>query len=81
MYKVDATKNDVDHPEIAIERVPYVRLFPANNKDKPIVFRHMESDLMNYAKGFLEKNSAIPFNVEQANKDAQLKHTDNANEL
>eukprot|EP00388_Colpodella_angusta_P018858 GDKJ01047048.1.p1 GENE.GDKJ01047048.1~~GDKJ01047048.1.p1 ORF type:complete len:383 (-),score=69.62 GDKJ01047048.1:718-1866(-) len=81
LYKVDATKNDVDHPEVAIERVPYVRLFKAGQKHQPVVFRHMETDLMSYAKTFLDENVAIPFDVEEANKNAIIAKTDAANEF
>eukprot|EP00389_Voromonas_pontica_P005948 GDKH01008927.1.p1 GENE.GDKH01008927.1~~GDKH01008927.1.p1 ORF type:complete len:385 (+),score=75.37 GDKH01008927.1:147-1301(+) len=80
-FKIDATKNDVDHPEVAVERVPYVRLFTATDKQHPVVFQHTEAHLPDYGSTFLKKHAAIPFDLEAANKVAALASSDGANEF
>lgn len=55
-FKLDVTKNDVDHNAIIIHRVPYVRLFKRHDKINPVVFEHAHTSLDEYGKNFLLQN-------------------------
>eukprot|EP00745_Piridium_sociabile_P009692 TRINITY_DN167745_c0_g1_i1.p1 TRINITY_DN167745_c0_g1~~TRINITY_DN167745_c0_g1_i1.p1 ORF type:complete len:360 (-),score=41.98 TRINITY_DN167745_c0_g1_i1:250-1266(-) len=57
-FQIDATKNDVDHKEINVDRVPYVRFFKDGKKDSPLKFDHSEKDVMLYGTDFLKGNAA-----------------------
>ncbi|CEM23147.1 unnamed protein product [Vitrella brassicaformis CCMP3155] len=78
-YKIDITKNDVVHKGVKVDRVPYVRLFPANDKDTPRVFEHSRPDVVGYGSDFLSKNADIKFDLAKANEAAAAKH--NGSEL
>jgi len=65
--KIDVTKNDVDHPDVAIHRVPYVRLFRAYDKAHPVKFDHARQDVLEYGTDFLEKNAQISFDLKRSN--------------
>eukprot|EP00922_Rhytidocystis_sp_ex-Travisia-forbesii_P021885 GHVS01032057.1.p1 GENE.GHVS01032057.1~~GHVS01032057.1.p1 ORF type:complete len:625 (+),score=125.72 GHVS01032057.1:248-2122(+) len=65
--KIDATRNDVNHSSIRVERVPYVRFFKAVTKkrsgDEPIVFSHAETDVIKYGTAFLKEHATCPFDL------------------
>eukprot|EP00922_Rhytidocystis_sp_ex-Travisia-forbesii_P057199 GHVS01084735.1.p1 GENE.GHVS01084735.1~~GHVS01084735.1.p1 ORF type:complete len:517 (+),score=84.40 GHVS01084735.1:207-1757(+) len=66
--KMDAIRNDVSHPFIHIERVPYVRFFKTEAKrsdDQPIVFSHAEKDVVKYGTELLQQHSTCPFDLWQ----------------
>lgn len=58
-YKVDATKNDIDHPEISLLRVPYIRFFTARDNFKhPVPFDHRTDNLdLKQLKHFFSEHS------------------------
>lgn len=58
-FKMDVTKNDVDHPAIDIHRVPHVRLFKLNDKGHPLVFEHAHENLVEYGKQFLLEHASV----------------------
>eukprot|EP00923_Selenidium_pygospionis_P042752 GHVN01073816.1.p1 GENE.GHVN01073816.1~~GHVN01073816.1.p1 ORF type:complete len:424 (-),score=46.92 GHVN01073816.1:3096-4367(-) len=58
-FKMDVTKNDIDHPGIVIHRVPYVRLFKMHDKANPVVFEHAHENLKSYGKQFLQENIVL----------------------
>eukprot|EP00922_Rhytidocystis_sp_ex-Travisia-forbesii_P004199 GHVS01006098.1.p1 GENE.GHVS01006098.1~~GHVS01006098.1.p1 ORF type:complete len:568 (+),score=99.60 GHVS01006098.1:169-1872(+) len=69
--KMDATRNDIDHPSVRVERVPYVRFFKAGSKrsgGEPIAFSHSEKNIVTYGTEFLKANSTCPFDL-VANRD------------
>ncbi|CEM12748.1 unnamed protein product [Vitrella brassicaformis CCMP3155] len=68
-YKMDMTRNDVQHPSIDIDRVPYVRLFPADDKTDVRVFDHSQSDVLAYGTQFLLNEVSIVIDLEQANRE------------
>uniref|UniRef100_A0A0G4GID0 Thioredoxin domain-containing protein n=1 Tax=Chromera velia CCMP2878 TaxID=1169474 RepID=A0A0G4GID0_9ALVE len=70
-YKMDATKNDVDHPEVSIQRVPYVRLFPSGGKHQPVEINHGRQDIVAHGVDVLQKHCGVPFDLEKADADAQ----------
>jgi len=41
--RIDATKNDIEHPRVRIEGYPTIYLFPRGEKDEPIEFDGMRS--------------------------------------
>eukprot|EP01056_Protomagalhaensia_sp_Gyna25_P001458 Protomagalhaensia_sp_Gyna_25__1457@NODE_173_length_4650_cov_21_775103_g135_i0_p2_GENE_NODE_173_length_4650_cov_21_775103_g135_i0NODE_173_length_4650_cov_21_775103_g135_i0_p2_ORF_typecomplete_len255_score36_83Thioredoxin/PF00085_20/2_3e13Thioredoxin_2/PF13098_6/0_00021Thioredoxin_2/PF13098_6/5_2e03Thioredoxin_7/PF13899_6/4_3e03Thioredoxin_7/PF13899_6/0_0018Phosducin/PF02114_16/0_001OST3_OST6/PF04756_13/0_0027Thioredoxin_9/PF14595_6/0_0031Thioredoxin_8/PF13905_6/4_5e03Thioredoxin_8/PF13905_6/0_012 len=44
-YKMDSTKNDIDHPTVAIARVPHVRFFRRGHYEEPLVFDHRAKEV------------------------------------
>ncbi|KFH01239.1 thioredoxin domain-containing protein [Toxoplasma gondii TgCatPRC2] len=53
-YKMDVTKNDIDHPHTRVERVPHVVLYLREKKlEIPIKFDHSVDDVVEYGKEFL----------------------------
>eukprot|EP01053_Blabericola_migrator_P009771 Blabericola_migrator_1__9770@NODE_535_length_7764_cov_129_977784_g408_i0_p3_GENE_NODE_535_length_7764_cov_129_977784_g408_i0NODE_535_length_7764_cov_129_977784_g408_i0_p3_ORF_typecomplete_len383_score65_88Thioredoxin/PF00085_20/5_5e13Thioredoxin_2/PF13098_6/0_00044OST3_OST6/PF04756_13/0_00041Thioredoxin_7/PF13899_6/0_0028Phosducin/PF02114_16/2_9e03Phosducin/PF02114_16/0_0045Thioredoxin_8/PF13905_6/1_1e04Thioredoxin_8/PF13905_6/0_017Thioredoxin_9/PF14595_6/0_099TraF/PF13728_6/0_27Redoxin/PF08534_ len=44
-YKMDSTKNDIDHPSISISRVPHVRFFSHGDYKNPAVFDHRAKEV------------------------------------
>ncbi|CBZ53145.1 putative thioredoxin domain-containing protein [Neospora caninum Liverpool] len=53
-YKMDVTKNDIDHPHTRVERVPHVALYLRGKKmETPIKFDHSIDDVVEYGKDFL----------------------------
>ncbi|PFH33463.1 thioredoxin domain-containing protein [Besnoitia besnoiti] len=53
-YKMDVTKNDIDHPHTRVERVPHVVLYLREKKtDVPLRFDHSVEDVVGYGKEFL----------------------------
>jgi len=69
-FRVDVTKNDIDHPEISIHRVPYVRFFRAFDKDHPVTFDHSQTEVVEYGTKFLQTHAQISFDLNRI--DAEL---------
>eukprot|EP01055_Gregarina_sp_Pseudo9_P000861 Gregarina_sp_Pseudo_9__860@NODE_1551_length_1502_cov_23_614491_g1438_i0_p1_GENE_NODE_1551_length_1502_cov_23_614491_g1438_i0NODE_1551_length_1502_cov_23_614491_g1438_i0_p1_ORF_typecomplete_len384_score103_94Thioredoxin/PF00085_20/8_5e03Thioredoxin/PF00085_20/4_9e11Thioredoxin_6/PF13848_6/0_015Thioredoxin_6/PF13848_6/0_54OST3_OST6/PF04756_13/1_6e04OST3_OST6/PF04756_13/3_5e03OST3_OST6/PF04756_13/9e05Thioredoxin_2/PF13098_6/0_00097Thioredoxin_7/PF13899_6/0_0077Thioredoxin_8/PF13905_6/0_045Glutaredo len=58
-YKIDSTKNDIDHPAISVARVPHVRFFSKwNDFQNPVVFDHRAKEVTEEnLKNFLATHS------------------------
>jgi len=71
-FKIDVTKNDIDHQEIIIHRVPYVRFFGAYDKLHPIIFDHARQDVVEFGTSFLQTYAQIPFDLNRMDGQPQL---------
>eukprot|EP00386_Alphamonas_edax_P011938 GDKI01037512.1.p1 GENE.GDKI01037512.1~~GDKI01037512.1.p1 ORF type:complete len:332 (+),score=84.28 GDKI01037512.1:96-1091(+) len=72
-HKIDVTKNDIDHPGVKIDRVPYVRLFPAGDKSTPKVFEHAQQDTVGWGTTFLEEAVTHKYDLVKLDRAAEAK--------
>jgi protein disulfide-isomerase A1 len=60
--KMDATANEIDHPEVSVKGFPTIYFFPGNNKNKPVVYDGAR-DLEGFTK-YLMQNAVNKFSLD-----------------
>jgi len=60
---MDATANDISHPEYQSKGYPTILFAPANNKDQPVKFAG-NRDIAGFTN-FLKKHASLPWTDEK----------------